>query len=81
MFLDMFSESYEEGRLSLMGQEDEPIFRGYNKFFQISLNFWLSFTKYLLRFTRNSYDKKSCFIWPYLRSVCQEIIAMQFGMT
>ena len=29
MFIDLFSESCEEGGFSLLGNEDEPIFRGY----------------------------------------------------
>ena len=29
MFIDMLSESCEEGGIFLLGNEDEPIFRGY----------------------------------------------------
>ena len=29
MFIDLLSESCEEGGISLLGNEDEPIFRGY----------------------------------------------------
>ena len=29
MFTDLLSESCEEGGISLLGNEDEPIFRGY----------------------------------------------------
>ena len=29
MFIDLLSESCEEGRISLLGKEDGPIFRGY----------------------------------------------------
>ena len=29
MFIDLLSESCEEGRISLLANEDEPIFRGY----------------------------------------------------
>ena len=29
MFIDLFSESCEEGGLSLLGNEDEPIFQEY----------------------------------------------------
>ena len=36
MFIDLLAESSEEGGISLLGNEDEPMFRG---FFQISLNF------------------------------------------
>ena len=48
MLIDLFSESCEEGGgkggTSLLGNEDEPYFE--DKFVQISLNFWLSFTSY-----------------------------------
>ena len=29
MFIDLLSESCEEGEISLLGNEDEPIFQGY----------------------------------------------------
>ena len=29
MFIDLFSESCKKGKISLLGNEDEPIFRGY----------------------------------------------------
>ena len=29
MFIDLFSEFCEEGGLSLLGNDDEPMFRGY----------------------------------------------------
>ena len=43
MFIDLLSESCEEGGISLLGNVDDPIFRGY-VLSDISLNFWLSFT-------------------------------------
>ena len=73
MFIDLLSESCEEGGMFLLGNEDEPISRGYvlpdqpeflvffYKLFQLRQTHWI----------RNA----SC-CWPYLGSVRQESIVM-----
>ena len=76
MFLDLLSESCEEGEeflysVAKMSQHFEDMF------VQISPNFWLHFTSYF------SQDKliglgMPLFYWPYLGSVCQEIIVMDY---
>ena len=60
MFIDLLSESCEEGRISLLGNEDEPIFRGYvlpgqpeflvifYELFQLRQTHWIRNTSFLL---------------------------------
>ena len=52
MFIDLLSKSCEEGNegISLFGNKDEPIFGGY--VLPISLNFWLSFTRCMIKIFR-----------------------------
>ena len=60
MFIDLLSESCEEGGISLLGNEDEPIFRGYvlpdqpeflvifHELFQLRQTHWIRNTSILL---------------------------------
>ena len=60
MFIDLFSESCEEGGTSLLGNENEPIFRGYvlpnqpeflvifYKLFQLRQSHWIRNAFFLL---------------------------------
>ena len=77
MFIDLLSESSGEewggGRVSLLGDEDEPIFQGY--ILQDQPEFLVIFYKlFQLRQTHRIRD--ASFNWPYLGSVCQEIVVM-----
>ena len=57
MFVDFLSESCEEGGISLLGNEDEPIFRGYVlpgqpeflvTFFELTQTHWIMNASFLL---------------------------------
>ena len=66
MFIDLLSKPCEEGGISLLGNENEPIFRGcilpdQPEFFQLRQTHWIRY---------------AYFYWPYLGSVRQESIVM-----
>ena len=66
MFIDLLSESCEEGGISLLGNEDEPIFRGYVLLGKSE--FLVVFYK-LLQLRQTHWIRNASFYWPYLGSV------------
>ena len=73
MFIDLLSESCEGGGIYLLGNEDEPIFRGY--ILPDQPEFLVIFYK-LFQLRQTHRIRNASFYWPYLGSVRQEIIVM-----
>ena len=72
MFIDLLSESCEEGGISLLGNKDEPIFRGYvlpdqpeflaifYKLFQLRQTHWIRNASFLLAIFGKCTQGKYC---------------------
>ena len=73
MLIDLLSESCEEGAISLLGNEDEPILRGYGHPDQPE--FLVIFYK-LFQLRQTHWIRNASFYWPYLGSVSQESTVM-----
>ena len=74
MFRDLSSRNLPRKRgISLLGNEDEPIFQGY--VLPNQPEFLVIFYK-LFQLRQSHWIRNAAFYWPYLGSVCQESIAM-----
>ena len=73
MFAELLRNFARKGGVSLLGNEDESIFRGY--VFPDKPKFLVIFYE-LFQLRPTHRISNASFYWPYLESVCQEIIVM-----
>ena len=62
MFIELLSESCEEGGTSLLGNEDEPIFRGYVRLDQPE---FLVIVHKLFQLRQTHWIRNASFHWPF----------------